>query len=43
MEANMFCAKQNLKATITNSTTAGTDLMSSSKSQVWFTCKKEAD
>ncbi len=38
--ANEFCAKQNRKATITNSTTAGTDMMSSSKAQVWFTCEK---
>ena len=38
-QANDYCAKQSLKATITNTTTAGTDFMSSSKAQVWFTCK----
>ena len=43
MQANEFCAKQNRKATITNSTTAGTDMMSSSKAQVWFTCTEESE
>lgn len=43
MQANEFCAKRDRKATITNTTTAGTDMMSSSKAQVWFTCKKESD
>jgi hypothetical protein len=38
-QANAFCASKNLKATINNSTTAGTDFMSSSKAQVWFTCQ----
>jgi len=40
VEANSFCASQGLKATITNSTTSGTDLMSSSKAQVWFICRE---
>ena len=38
IEANQFCSKQGKKATVKNSTTAGTDLMSSSKAQVWFSC-----
>jgi hypothetical protein len=39
VQANAFCASKNQRATIDNSTTAGTDMMSSSKAQVWFTCK----
>lgn len=39
LQANQFCAGKNLKAIVTNSTTAGTSMMSSSKAQIWFTCK----
>jgi hypothetical protein len=39
VQANAFCASKNQLVTINNSTTAGTDMMSSSKAQVWFTCK----
>jgi hypothetical protein len=38
-QANEFCADKHLKAVITNTTTAGTDFMSSSKAQVWFQCQ----
>ena len=39
VQANAYCASKNQRATITSSTTAGPDMMSSSKAQVWFTCK----
>jgi hypothetical protein len=39
VQANEFCASKHQKATIDRSTTAGTDMMSSSKAQVWFSCK----
>lgn len=43
VEADKFCARQNRIAKVTNSTTAGTDMMSSSKAQVWFTCEEKTD
>lgn len=42
-QANAFCAKSNRTAEVTATKTAGTDLMSSSKAQVWFTCEQNAE
>jgi putative hemolysin len=39
-QANQFCANKGLRATVTNTSTAGTDFMSSSKAQVWFSCTR---
>jgi hypothetical protein len=39
-QANRFCASKGLRATVTNTSTAGTDFMSSSKAQVWFSCTR---
>lgn len=39
-QANQFCAAKGQMAAIANTSTAGTDLMSSSKAQVWFSCEK---
>jgi len=33
-----YCAGKNQHATVTKTSTAGTDMMSSSEAQVWFTC-----
>jgi hypothetical protein len=41
-EANQFCAGKDEIATVTKTTTVGTDMMSSSKAQVWFSCTKKS-